>query len=171
MTDKVEEFLEHFGVKGMRWGVRKDRSAASKLSTNAKTNGKDAYPGLSTKKAPHAGNKLSTSRAKKRTIRNVALDSVTAGFHKRARAHSARRTLRKLEGVSAKNPSSFRGRRKQRKINEAKVDAALQYALAKPRKSLLVTQDGQVSSIKGKKLAKQILKSKNIPYDDIRLRP
>lgn len=23
MTDKVEDFLEHFGVKGMRWGVRK----------------------------------------------------------------------------------------------------------------------------------------------------
>ena len=170
MTDQTQEFIEHFGVKGMRWGVRKDKSAASKLSTNARTNGKDAYPGLSTKRSGHAGDKLSTSKAKKRTIRNVALDSATAGFHKRARAHSARRTLKKLEGVSA-NTSTFRGRRKQRRINEAKINAALQYSLAKPRKTLYVTQDGRVSSIKGKKLAKQILKSKNIPYDDIRVRP
>jgi hypothetical protein len=168
--DPVQDFIEHFGVKGMKWGVRNDKSAASKLSTNARTNGKDAYPGLSTKKSGHAGDKLSTSKAKKNTLRNFALDKATAGFHKRARAHSARRTLKKLEGKSA-NTSTFRGRRKQRKINEAKVNAALQYALAKPRKTLYVTQAGQVSTIKGKKLAKQILKSRNIPYDDIRIRP
>jgi hypothetical protein len=35
MSDKAvagEEFLEHFGVKGMKWGVRKDR-----VSTNVST--------------------------------------------------------------------------------------------------------------------------------------
>lgn len=170
MTDKVEEFLEHFGVKGMRWGVRKDRTAASKLSTNSRTNGKDPYPGLTTKKSGHAGSKLSTSGAKKKTVRNLALDRATAGFHKRARAHSARRTLKRLEGKTA-NTSTFRGRRKQRKINEAKVNAALQYSLAKPRKKLYVTRDGQTSVVKGKKLAKEILTSRNLSYDDIRVRP
>lgn len=28
--DKVEEFLSHYGVKGMRWGVRKDRTSSDK---------------------------------------------------------------------------------------------------------------------------------------------
>lgn len=27
--DTVNDFLEHFGVKGMKWGVRKDRSGSS----------------------------------------------------------------------------------------------------------------------------------------------
>jgi hypothetical protein len=34
MADTVEEFLEHFGVKGMKWGVRKDRSGASGQSSS-----------------------------------------------------------------------------------------------------------------------------------------
>jgi hypothetical protein len=170
MSKKVEDFLEHYGVKGMKWGVRRNRSAASKLSTNARTNNKDAYPGLSTKKSGHAGNTLSTSGAKKNLLRNTALDAATAGFHRRARANSAKRTLKRLEGKTA-NTSTFRGRRKQRKINEAKVNAALTYALAKPRKKIYVTKDGQTSVIKGKKLAKQILKNNTLGYEDIRLRP
>lgn len=28
--DEVEEFLSHYGVKGMKWGVRKDRSGVSR---------------------------------------------------------------------------------------------------------------------------------------------
>lgn len=167
--DPVQDFIEHFGVKGMRWGVRRDRSAADKLSTNAKTNGKDAYPGLSTKTSKHAGAKLSTSRPKTKIAKNLAKDAVTSGFHKRARAHSARRTLKKLDGVSA-NTATFRGRRKQRKINQARADAAFEYALAKPRKKLYLTQDGSVTTIKGRKFAKKVLAGKSIQYDNIRLK-
>lgn len=169
--DPAQDFIEHFGTKGMKWGVRKDRSgsAASKLSTNAKTNGKDAYPGLSTKQAGHAGNKLSTS-PRRQMAKNLVLDSVTAGFHKRARAHAARRTLKKLDGKSG-NPATFRGRRKQRKIDQAKFEAALDYALAKPRKTIYLEQGGQVSALKGKKFVKQALKKKNLAFDDIRLKP
>lgn len=167
--DPVQDFIEHFGVKGMKWGVRNDRSAGSKLSTNARTNGKDAYPGLSTKKADHAGNKLSTS-PRRRMARNVALDAITSGFHKRARAHTAKRTLKKLDGKRG-NPSTFRGRRKQRKIDQAKLEAAFEYALAKPRKTIYVTKDGEMQALKGKKFAKQILKKKNLRFDDIRLTP
>jgi hypothetical protein len=36
MSEDAENFLEHFGVKGMKWGVRQNRSSASP-STNAKT--------------------------------------------------------------------------------------------------------------------------------------
>lgn len=36
--DTVDEFLEHHGVKGMRWGVRKktDRSAKPRISAETK---------------------------------------------------------------------------------------------------------------------------------------
>jgi hypothetical protein len=33
----TEEFLAHFGVRGMRWGVRRERSAASAESVRART--------------------------------------------------------------------------------------------------------------------------------------
>lgn len=34
MEDDVDEFLAHFGVKGMRWGVRKDAAPGVRSSTN-----------------------------------------------------------------------------------------------------------------------------------------
>lgn len=34
MDDEVDEFLAHFGVKGMRWGVRKDAAPGVRASTN-----------------------------------------------------------------------------------------------------------------------------------------
>lgn len=33
---EIEEFLEHHGVKGMRWGVRRKRGADGRVSTEAK---------------------------------------------------------------------------------------------------------------------------------------
>lgn len=37
MGMRVEDFLEHYGVKGMRWGVRRDRPAKVRvLSSDAK---------------------------------------------------------------------------------------------------------------------------------------
>lgn len=30
MTEKVDDFLTHYGVKGMKWGVRKDRSSSGR---------------------------------------------------------------------------------------------------------------------------------------------
>lgn len=168
--DPVQDFIEHYGVRGMKWGVRKDRSAASALSTNARTNGKNPYPGLSTKTAPHAGKNLSTSNPRRRVVKNAAKDAISAGFHKRARAHAARRTLKRLDGVSA-DTSTRRGRKKQRKIDQARIDAAFEYALAKPRKTLYLTKDGSVTTIKGRKFAKKMLAGKSIPYDEIRLKP
>lgn len=41
----TEDFLAHYGVKGMRWGVRKDRRAKSGAA-------KPAYKGASRGKAP-----------------------------------------------------------------------------------------------------------------------
>ena len=36
MSDNVESFLEHFGVKGMKWGVRKDKGHEGEKATNKK---------------------------------------------------------------------------------------------------------------------------------------
>jgi len=40
----VEEFLEHFGVKGMKWGVRKDRTpgVSSRVDRDARKDAKEA---------------------------------------------------------------------------------------------------------------------------------
>lgn len=45
-SDEAGEFLEHYGVKGMRWGVRNDHS---KSSSSSKRGGK----GTNNKKKPH----------------------------------------------------------------------------------------------------------------------
>lgn len=173
MSDQVEDFLEHYGVRGMKWGVRKDRSAASKLSTNAKTNGKDAYPGLSTKNSGHAGDKLSSTKASKpksNKLRTKALDTITAGFASRHQAHVAKRQLKRLERAKP-DTSTRRGRRKQKKVDQAKLDAAFAYALAKPRKKIYVTKDGVEKTVKGKKFAKQVMSRRRVRYEDIRVRP
>lgn len=36
VTEEVETFLEHFGKKGMKWGVRKRRTAAGPATAPAK---------------------------------------------------------------------------------------------------------------------------------------
>lgn len=41
IDEEVEDFLEHFGVKGMRWGVHNDRPSGVSRSTNREA-GKDA---------------------------------------------------------------------------------------------------------------------------------
>ena len=33
-TDRIEEILQHYGTKGMRWGVRKKRSTSSDYKTS-----------------------------------------------------------------------------------------------------------------------------------------
>jgi hypothetical protein len=43
MSEDAENFLEHFGVKGMKWGVRQNRGAAvsnKNVRTNSKANNK-----------------------------------------------------------------------------------------------------------------------------------
>ena len=172
--DPAQDFIEHFGTKGMKWGVRKDRgsnSAASKLSTNAKTNGKDPYPGLSTKTAPHAGKNLKVIKPKQKRVSNLAMDYVTSGFARKHRAHVAKRKLKKLEGKSG-DPNTRRGRKKQKKIDQAKLDAAFTYALLKPKKSLYVTQEMVERRVKGKKFVKETMsRYRRMPYEDIRIRP
>lgn len=37
MNEVEEYYLQHFGVKGMKWGVRKNRKSASKKSSKGKT--------------------------------------------------------------------------------------------------------------------------------------
>lgn len=40
MDETVDEILEHFGIKGMRWGVRRDRSSSSSTGGKSAPRGK-----------------------------------------------------------------------------------------------------------------------------------
>lgn len=42
MTDNVEDFLAHYGVKGMKWGVRKAASSISSTGSSVRAGIKDA---------------------------------------------------------------------------------------------------------------------------------
>lgn len=42
MTDHVDNFLEHYGVKGMRWGVRKAASGVASTTSSASAGVRDA---------------------------------------------------------------------------------------------------------------------------------
>ena len=42
MTDNVEDFLAHYGVKGMKWGVRKAVSSISSAGSSVRAGVKDA---------------------------------------------------------------------------------------------------------------------------------
>lgn len=163
MTDNVKDFIEHYGTKGMRWGVRNDRSAASKLSTNAKTNGKDAYPGLSTKRAGHAGDKLKTTKASRRDRKQASGRKAM-----RAQARVAKKTLKKLDGKSG-NPNTFLGRRKQRKIDDTRFNMVMKYSLSKPKANIRMTREGQEYRVKGEEFVNAFFSGKRITYDEIRV--
>lgn len=59
MTTELEDFFEHHGIKGMRWGVRRDRS---RVSTSSKTPEKTGTGKASTSAKP-ATKTVSTSKA------------------------------------------------------------------------------------------------------------
>lgn len=42
MTNEVDDFLAHYGVKGMRWGVRKAASGISSASSSVRSTVRDA---------------------------------------------------------------------------------------------------------------------------------
>jgi hypothetical protein len=62
MTDKVklnpEEFLAHLGVKGMRWGTRKQNPTGSEIK-GARTRQAERHVAVRTAKTPSARNKAS----------------------------------------------------------------------------------------------------------------
>lgn len=53
--DDLEDFLEHYGVKGMRWGVRKASGGGAKPARNSSTRG--SSPGTRTYDAKKLNNR------------------------------------------------------------------------------------------------------------------
>lgn len=62
--DKVEDFIAHFGVKGMRWGVRKKSGGASSQPSSAEPDAPNA-PSSSGKKEPGSPIKVKIEPGKK----------------------------------------------------------------------------------------------------------
>lgn len=51
MTDNIDDFLAHYGVKGMKWGVRKAASGVVNAGTSVKAGVKDAVQRSKEKRA------------------------------------------------------------------------------------------------------------------------
>lgn len=71
MTDNADDFLAHYGVKGMKWGVRKDRKARAS-SSDPKTKK------TKTQKA-RANAREKSRKSKMRTVKSKILVSTIAG--------------------------------------------------------------------------------------------
>lgn len=63
--DTVEDFLAHFGVKGMRWGVRKDRSSGPQPITTHSRPGKKVTAKGGGGRPPHEDAKRAVALAQK----------------------------------------------------------------------------------------------------------
>lgn len=71
-TKEVEDFLEHFGTKGMRWGVRRDRTGHLKTGTvkRVMTNtSMQTKRGIVTKNAPDYYDELFAGRKSKALVK------------------------------------------------------------------------------------------------------
>lgn len=96
MSTAVEEFIEHYGVKGMRWGVRKDRSGGSsggskgsskkeatktdeKKGSSKKGGSSDGPKGLSDKKLQKEVNRLQLEKQYRELKAKEAEATMTTG--------------------------------------------------------------------------------------------
>ena len=68
-SDELEEFLEHYGVKGMRWGVHRSRSARRKASGKP-DNGPKAKP------------KQASSTPKKKSVKDMTDEELKAAVQR-----------------------------------------------------------------------------------------
>lgn len=111
----VDDYLEHYGVKGMKWGVRKDRNKssgtkreASASSSNAKPKGgsSDSSLGERLRKAVDPKNraKAKVARAKRKaSVAKAEADSEAKVAEARTKAAEARKALEKAEASSKSN--------------------------------------------------------------------
>src|SRR5690606_40419444 len=98
MTDEIEVFLAHYGVKGMKWGVRKDRRREGGQTTSDKKR-------LS----------LKDPRVKRAALAGVAVTGIVAG------AFLASRYDVKLSSYDA---DTIQKDRKSTGLNSSDVEAA-----------------------------------------------
>lgn len=95
-TEATEDFLAHYGVEGMRWGIRKQESASAHLNITDPTTGKKAMINYDPKKVKVGRNKdgsISVSGNNKRAIANVKKQLTAAKAHPDHKI--ARETLKK----------------------------------------------------------------------------
>lgn len=84
-----EEILEHFGVKGMKWGVRKDRrlekranranKKAKKATRKARRLEKD-FKKYSPKQYYKSKSKIARNKLARRTVSTAALTAISTGL-------------------------------------------------------------------------------------------
>ena len=82
ILSKPDDYLVHHGVKGMKWGVRKDRSSGSKGSV-LKTTAKVVSPvGYAVGKGIHKAATSKKARSARNTLRNLTGSKRSAAMTK-----------------------------------------------------------------------------------------
>ena len=113
MTDEVEDFLAHYGVKGMKWGVRKDRApgVSRKVDRDASKDAKE-FARAKAFYGEGAGNRRKLIKSK------VAYKSKTVpGYKKAFDHHSGKQDLNKHadKAVKERKRTDRKTRNKQRR--------------------------------------------------------
>lgn len=158
MTE-VEDFLAHYGVKGMRWGVRKDKGPAGVSKKVNKDASKDAKEHAAAKAfyGEGAGNRRKLIKAK------VEYKSKTVpGYKKAFDYHSGKQDLNKAadRAIKERKTTDRKTRNKQRR---GAVARRLTGEMGTQAAFVALTAGGIafVRSDRGKALGKKTLSSLN----------
>lgn len=106
-TEQVKEFLEHVGVKGMKWGVR--RNSSSKLTSNSKNKAPSPTKKLSNDQLRQAVDRMRLEQQFKQLSQSANKKKANAGkkFASDLMQDIAKDNIRKVAvwGVSAAGAS------------------------------------------------------------------
>ena len=124
MSEDLDEFLSHYGVKGMRWGVRKSRSERKAAREARKKGGaaKDSGPGKRTYDA--------------RKLSNKELKSVVARMELEQRYNKLNNSSTKKGESFVKKSIKEYGKQSAPKLIAAGSGAAVALALGNSHKGL-----------------------------------
>ena len=172
MDNKGEEFLEHFGRKGQKWGVRKSRSTGSGGS-------KAAAPKKAPKKAPKTApkttpkkpgkyakaDKLSNKQLKESVDRMRLEKDYSALVAEKKSQSTGRRLLGKTLKVTediAFNTLDTQGKRIANELIGDQLDKSLGIQSSRV-KTAIETVKGEKIKAKGAAAARDLLKEQNKP--------
>lgn len=125
MTENVNNFLEHYGVKGMKWGVRKAATSIASATSSVNSGVRDAVQ--------RSREKREATDAERKANYNAAAD---AGYSPRMRNQDlgdiGKRGVRKVEKRIANGEKIGKARFKERTASAARGFAVGTAILATP---------------------------------------
>jgi len=144
-TMTTDEFLAHFGKKGMKWGVRKKAMTDSEIGEKAKRDlGGDLYkdytPSGARGKNQGAASEKSSGHGKAKFARNLAVGVVVAG----ALGYAGGRVVRNLMTPGKHSEIDAAVKRALKSSKAADMSAARLGSMMSPENVKRLTKDGGV---------------------------